>query len=141
MSDEKEVKPKRELHPLQVLKRVRTDLAEAIRSLKEERTKIGTGAWKMPPLYKHLDRARKEYRRLHIVYCELRGRARERIEKPSANPKRARCNMVNESKILFEKAYWQLQIREWKKRHPQPVSTDASVDAGQDQEVEVATTS
>ena len=133
------IKKRREPHPLQLLKTIRKELQDAIVALKEQR--LYKTEWQMRTLYKLLDRQRKEYRRLHIVYCELRGRTREQIEAPSKNEKKARSNMPDETRIDYERDYWSARIFKWDARHPvrEEVAVDVSGDTDQEQEVEVAT--
>jgi len=133
------IKKRREPHPLQLLKAIRIDIAEAITLMKAGRKNLG--AWKEYQLAKLLDRQRKEYRRLHIVYCELRGRTREQIETISKNPKKARSNMPDETRIDYERDYWGALIFKWDARHPvrEEVAVDVSGETTQEQKVGVAT--
>lgn len=129
------IKTIREPHPLQLLKQIRIDIAETITALRASRKNFGL--WKQYQLAKLIDRQRKEFRRLHIVYCELRGRTREQIETPSKDPKKARSNMPDETRIDYERDYWAARIFKWDARHRVRTEIEAPTETDQDQSVEV----
>lgn len=129
------IKTSREPHPLQLLKQIRIDIAETITALRASRKNFGL--WKEYQLAKLIDRQRKEFRRLHIVYCEFRGRAREVIEQPSKNPKKARSNMLDKRKLMDDKIYWGIKIDKWNRRHRVRTEIEAPTETDQDQSVEV----
>lgn len=98
------------MNPLYDLKQYQKDLAEAIRLTNRKNLNIDYdpeiefckkyGLRFIPKTMSY------EFRHNHIAYCELRGRSREQIEKPSDN------NLPNEDYITKIKTHWMEKINE-----------------------------
>lgn len=62
-------------------------MANEIRELKTHRPLSNRVTWDIDELDCHIKAISAEFRSTHIAYCEVRGKTRDQIEKPSDNNK------------------------------------------------------
>jgi hypothetical protein len=91
------------MHPLTETKLQLKELSKQIRILKPTRKMKNRNGRELWDIELDLNKARYEFRHLHIAYCLARGRAYEQIEQPKDN------NMPNER--YFNQLYEALKVR------------------------------
>lgn len=78
-------------------------IASEIRALKNQRPLKNRGAKKLWEIESNLNQLRYHFRHNHIAYCELRGRSRDQIEKPSESNKPNQSYIDKIKKEILEK--------------------------------------
>jgi hypothetical protein len=86
-------------------------IASEIRALKNQRPLKNRGAKKLWEIESNLNQLRYHFRHTHIAYCELRGRSRDQIEKPSESNKPNQSYIDKIKKEILDKYETEQAIR------------------------------
>jgi hypothetical protein len=107
------------MNPFQELKAQLKDWSLKIRNLKRSRKQDKRGTTPLWQIEGEIYSLKRTFRHHHIVYCEVRGRTRDQIEKPSEN------NLPDETKIQKIKEEFLKKVKEYETLYPRPQRPDS----------------